>query len=132
MQPVWSMDASYVEAPTSAAPTPAGQARTPFTWTRQSFARRWNTSRMGRLSTNKRMPTCSAHLFIENRRLAVPHETTPAEGFPKYMPQLDALRGVAVLSVLLYHFIPRYFENSPLGWIGVRLFFVLSGFLITG
>lgn len=48
------------------------------------------------------------------------------------MPQLDALRGFAVLAVLFFHFIPKYLDNSPLGWLGVRLFFVLSGFLITG
>lgn len=51
---------------------------------------------------------------------------------PRHMPQLDALRAVAVLSVLLFHIIPEYFDKSPLGWLGVRFFFVLSGFLITG
>lgn len=46
------------------------------------------------------------------------------------LPQLDALRGIAILLVLAVH--------SPLGlvfpyaWCGVDLFFVLSGFLITG
>lgn len=52
------------------------------------------------------------------------------------MPELDGLRGLAVLGVIFYHCHPR-FEGTPLhyaalwGWAGVNLFFVLSGFLIT-
>ena len=52
-----------------------------------------------------------------------------------YMPQLDGLRAIAVLSVLVCHFMPKQglLERLlPWGWMGVRLFFVLSGFLITG
>jgi peptidoglycan/LPS O-acetylase OafA/YrhL len=52
-------------------------------------------------------------------------------GLPKYMPQLDSLRGFAVLAVMLFHFVPQHFGKTPLGWMGVRFFFVLSGFLIT-
>lgn len=61
-----------------------------------------------------------------------------------HMPTLDGLRGLAVLSVMAFHF--SLFSNIPgstsatflwhsvagMGWIGVDLFFVLSGFLITG
>jgi peptidoglycan/LPS O-acetylase OafA/YrhL len=57
-----------------------------------------------------------------------------------YMIQLDSLRAIAVLSVMFSHFTPTNVSNSfaaalkPVyGWFpGVPLFFVLSGFLITG
>ncbi|MFO0773269.1 MAG: acyltransferase [Nitrospiraceae bacterium] len=44
-----------------------------------------------------------------------------------HVPLLDGLRAVAILSVLLYHF---GFESVPAD-LGVSLFFVLSGFLVT-
>lgn len=46
-------------------------------------------------------------------------------------PQLDGLRAVAVTFVMAFHFVPGVDRFAPLGSIGVRLFFVLSGFLIT-
>lgn len=69
---------------------------------------------------------------------AVP--ATPASQRPKWLPafipELDGLRGLAVLAVVLYHCLPRLagtWIHKPLlwGWSGVNLFFVLSGFLIT-
>jgi len=55
---------------------------------------------------------------------------------PKTLPELDGLRGLAVLGVVAYHCHPRlegtWASSASLwGWAGVNLFFVLSGFLIT-
>ena len=52
----------------------------------------------------------------------------------KRVPQLDAVRGIAVL-VVLFHNTDKervFGVLSHLGWMGVDLFFVLSGLLITG
>jgi peptidoglycan/LPS O-acetylase OafA/YrhL len=48
-----------------------------------------------------------------------------------HMRQLDGLRFVAVAAVAWHHWLPRHTFGLPL-WSGVHLFFVLSGFLITG
>jgi peptidoglycan/LPS O-acetylase OafA/YrhL len=70
-----------------------------------------------RLLSFARMPTLNATLRApENKRL---------------YPALDGLRAVAVLMVFTQHYFV-YPEAWHWGWIGVRIFFVLSGFLITG
>src|SRR5687768_1805284 len=56
---------------------------------------------------------------------------------PSHWPALDGLRGTAVIAVLVCHYavlLPRTPAVGLLeiGWAGVDLFFVLSGFLITG
>lgn len=48
----------------------------------------------------------------------------------KRMPALDVLRGIAILIVLIHHYLPEPYK-PPLMWSGVDMFFVLSGFLIT-
>jgi len=61
------------------------------------------------------------------------------------MPELDSIRGIAILMVLFYHGFASRFGTYGLsglpktfvriltpGWAGVNLFFALSGFLITG
>ena len=61
-----------------------------------------------------------------------------APGRSARVSELDGLRGIAILLVLMFHFTPASGPLHPLahvfqvGWIGVDLFFVLSGYLITG
>jgi peptidoglycan/LPS O-acetylase OafA/YrhL len=56
----------------------------------------------------------------------------------KHIPQLDGMRGLAIFLVLLAHSAVEFIHVPAFRWIdgygdlGVKLFFVLSGFLITG
>src|SRR4029079_16899897 len=56
----------------------------------------------------------------------------------KRLPGLDSVRGLAVLVVLAFHITSEFPRSNILhslfawGWMGVDLFFALSGFLITG
>lgn len=58
---------------------------------------------------------------------------TPAWGTRRgpnvpYIPGLDGLRAIAVVAVMVYHADPRWLHG---GFLGVEVFFVISGYLIT-
>jgi peptidoglycan/LPS O-acetylase OafA/YrhL len=65
----------------------------------------------------------------------------PLPDFGRRIPELDGIRGTAILIVIIFHWLimegtvilPSRFEQvGSFGWTGVDLFFVLSGFLIGG
>lgn len=45
-----------------------------------------------------------------------------------YRPDVDGMRAIAVLAVVGFHYFPQFFPN---GFVGVDIFFVISGYLIT-
>ena len=67
--------------------------------------------------------------FRQNEASTIKKKTAVAL---EYMPQLDSVRAIAVSLVFIHHWVPEgYHYGVNWGQAGVRLFFILSGFLIT-
>src|SRR5438552_13312303 len=105
---------------------------------RACVERRWAGAMSGQALMNARLnpgaPDVSGALPVGN--------VGPASNLRGHLPVLDGLRGLAVLMVLVFHFVGQMLPTNALeraivgvtkhGLLGVDLFFVLSGFLITG
>jgi peptidoglycan/LPS O-acetylase OafA/YrhL len=112
------------------------QARIPRTYRHRGI-------RVSVNAVEKAQRTGSKHIFVRNS--ANPVRRTPRlniDAKSSRIPELGGIRGVAIAAVLALHFITdssggdfgsflhRFKSAFRLGWSGVDLFFVLSGFLI--
>src|SRR5690242_18709877 len=82
------------------------------------------------MSEDRGMSKASGITLRNARSGAAQHQSVLA-----HIPELDGLRAIAVILVMINHYgpasIPFAWRIKAVGWVGVDLFFVLSGFLIT-
>jgi len=60
--------------------------------------------------------------------MKTPNATTKHQAHPKYRADIDGLRALAVLAVVCFHAFPNVLTG---GFVGVDIFFIISGFLIS-
>lgn len=72
-------------------------------------------------------------LYFRNKNKVIP-EVAIHYKVKDYISQFDSIRAIAVLLVIIHHWLPKesILNILPNGPLGVNIFFVLSGFLITG
>ncbi len=79
-------------------------------------------------ATTHREPPIALPPTTRGRANTPAAEQTPARPKSRYIPALDGLRTLAVVAVVLYHLNLTWAQG---GLLGVTIFFVLSGYLIT-
>jgi len=77
------------------------------------------------------MLICNTLHSMQEPNSQIPNAECPANGThsTRYLPHIDGLRALAIIPVVLYHLYPSL---CPGGFAGVDVFFVISGYLITG
>ncbi len=88
-----------------------------------------STTAAGAVDATSAVPVTADVLATDANQEAIAVEVPPVSGARHYLPALDGLRAFAVAGVIAYH-LGFHWANG--GYLGVDLFFVLSGFLITG
>lgn len=67
-----------------------------------------------------------ASALAERRNPSRPAPVGAVRGSSVYVPEVDALRAIAMTAVIAFHC-----KLMPFGWMGVWLFYVVSGFSVT-
>lgn len=76
----------------------------------------------------KIISACSIHLFNMNSNDKIRSQNILDNQVQSYFPAIDGMRALAVLAVILFHLEIPIFSG---GFVGVDVFFVISGYLIT-